>query len=1748
MNSTKKKVRFSKVFKASALSALASASLLTATSVKANDDTSSLSNPHSYSDLYASIIFSNGSEGSASSANLGYAQVSRYPAHDSTSGAGDRYGSISASPKDSSSEGVKLTRLFATYHDYSWLVSKPSQSDGPAFDRFMAFISNSVGDKAEDTALAFVLNNAVLGANLYEGADALIEMFQDFMLKLDIPTAFRLRTQLRNTGGETNQMFSYANKETVTSRGLFHDVIGNLLDALQVGPGFYTVIQNVIWTFLILGSVIAIMNAIRKAQMGQALTIFNRILIRAIVVILSIDGSAMIQSVVNQMSDTLSNNFQSPLDFSKSIVSDTLLWAGTQNLSFSTIGPVRGGGEASVGKVITEFKPTYDNVRKINDQSINIASTAQIDEYVDTSTKSSRQDATKFMKALMSQKVFSVNDYFKMINNMTDGVDTNVAAANWIDMTRTGITAGRNYRQERFADSGLPIGTGLFMLERAQADKMTEDEIETIKAAMLYYNAPNADGRDEYVEEAREFRYMTTGATSWAGANNVKFNAHNELILPYSTITPFSYKFVIWNDVESYIYGATTNNSNSTANYNNYIHGTGTLQNNNPTNGTDDFSNITELDGTRAGEAKPQDVKEEESYAKRRMNTNSLVVAINNRYAGISGYGDYKSLSTQSTAFLLQTKLRSDGLTYYGYNTAYSKSDKGTPKQGEGVTYVRYVIPNTGVADLMIRASMLGLIWIITGMSAIVALFYMLKAPVFSALMKMTISFFSAFFTGNLSALLEYLAYYAAISFSFAFARIAIYLSSNFGAYVITRLPNWLQSLLISGTAQTNPGAVATATINSTFDSTLAWPSLAVIAFALLMGFIMVWPIAEMRLGARNSRPRRVGFIGFIVMIPYMLAESVTEYLDAIHYRLYGKSKRQTFGSKFSNQVAAVDQGQLLKDSGLQAAKTAAELGLAVATGGTSAMLMTAGKKAIGGIASKLTGGVEEMVDENGNPIDEKGDVVGDLKDTKSGFAKFLNGEKSENGFGSKLRDGLTKTGLLGKTDNNLLDRYDEFKDQVVGGTLDKASNFGDWLNDQQNIAGLTDEELLDHQIKDAQYKDDVKEAKRRGDSVIDKPSLYNSEEDQAIADQLERERLSERLTGDKNHIDKLNKSISDSKEKPVTDYESSNIIDEPQSEYEQQVKPRQSRDVAEGDLEALKAAELHRLQYGDDYVEIENGRITKLYDDHPDNPNKKDEVALDINADVDSTDVQKAAAQILAQQLLAAHAAQRGLNLSDQEKDTKQPIKTDLISDDEPLNKQVEFDVRRDPFVDLSSDSISIDTDIKQPQQPIDVDARFRTPVDPVKVDDVEIDTQLKDDQKQIDITENVITRKDNNNERLNSEIETTQKVKTEVVRDNQNDINTQVEPFTQQVKVDQISTERVDTSSAKASTSQPATFEDKLLESSRQQEALLNVIGRHLVSQQPQVQPSTQQVQQQVQQQVPIQQSNTQSQVQQPQVIKESITQQVPISSPQAAQRIEELKLDPKFANKPEVKQAISEYESIAGSINNLEKRIEAALKVTNGDTNSQLYKDLISQRESLSRSANQAQQNILLQAAPQTGIQNLVEGIKAFANNQTNVGAFQRGAEQKIERRNVIETERQSLLKQGFKEDSKVVQEKTLQIDRLNREIEEAAKRIRSANDKLAVRNTAVKAVDTAKTLGAKGRDVLGNMSALANGRDHIMTKALKGELSSKSSSGDALSRSNDEANRRLEEIARTLEESNRLREAEMSESRYRDRDRY
>ena len=599
-----------------------------------------------------------------------------------------------------------------------------------------------------------------------------------------------------------------------------------ILNAIGLDTSMIKTIQAITYLLMLGAFVMVVITQLNRAKAKKAVTSTKRYGLRILTIIMTIPIIAMMYGVTTSIFDNLNLAAKDASRLSDSYVVNVTKWAGTLNLSLA---PISSSPLDTSGNVNEAYAPTPSNIAKLNSaiRAIDEASSGG------DSSKSSAQSAMDSISSLISDKNASVQDYFNYVaSRKTSG--SNIAAES---IPTTGTTDHRGR-------------TNAYMLVSRDKDKDATDILKTI------YDLVSGNSSD--------------GQANDDATKSYSYNVANSKNVSIGLDSKYDLVPVVWNNPTSYLYGAVTpgNLTKSTVNHANYH-----------------LSAYTDmLNDPQTGETASDE------KLKSALRSNALSFALINKYAGVRQYnGGAESLSSQSVAFLLQSKLSGDTLLYKGYNTAANATGESKNTGAYGITYVENVVPSKDVGDYMNKIASLNAIWLSAGITSFIVLLTLVKAPILGSIVRHLKGFFSALFTGNIIGLIESVLYYAALSSSFIFAYFGV-----------------LMSLTVVGALIGTDGVA----------SLVSWlsfvPAYGPIFLSWLVCFMMTWPVAKLKLGT-SGKSRSVGIASLMVSMPYILVESMDAYMDRMHQRMYGKSRSQSFVNKMSRNAEAIDQGDMIK-------------------------------------------------------------------------------------------------------------------------------------------------------------------------------------------------------------------------------------------------------------------------------------------------------------------------------------------------------------------------------------------------------------------------------------------------------------------------------------------------------------------------------------------------------------------------------------------------------------------------------------------------------------------------------------------------------------------------------------------------------------------------------------------------------------------------------------------------------------------
>ena len=741
-----------------------------------------------------------------------------------------------------------------------------------------------------------------------------------------------------------------------------NNLLKGMFSALGISGGVVRTVQYLFYVIIVGSFLLMLITQLRKSKAREAVTTLKRNGLKIFTIIMTIPLMFMMYTTTAAVFDAVKLKSDDAQQITSNYVINVTDWAGTMNLSLS---PISTGSIAATGEVDERFKPTTANITKINN-AINALKASSEAQDKPTAGQSARDQ----VQALISDKESTAQDYFNFIaSRKTSG---------------SGLSA--EYLPRVSSASGSSGSTKTYLLVSRDKKKDVKD---VVKKLLGLGDQNDSSGAKESDSVQPSYTYRI------ANKEDVTIGLESKYDL-----TP-----VVWNNPTSYLYGAIPpgNLTSSTLNHANYH-----------------LSGYTDmLNDPSTGETAKDD------GLSKALSENAINLALINKFAGVSQSGQMKTLSSQSVAFLLQSKLSNDTLVYKGYNTAANESGAAKNTGAYGITYVENVVPSTGMADYMGKIAGINAIWVSAGITAMAVFLALLKAPIVGSVIQHLKGFAAALFTGNIISLLEAIMYYIALASSFLFA----YLGTMISLYLVSNL------------------------LSSTFLSYLTFvPVVGPIILSILICLLMSWPIVKLRLGVSNKQ-RRVGLAALLVSIPFILVESLDEYLDRFNFALYGKSKRQTFAAKMSRQAEVLNQGDVAKRGIKKGIGTAVGIGKALRGNPLGALQA----------ANALTGNGEDP-----NAIDKKQKDAGLLGKFATLGAGAVAGHEA-----GKLGDQLGKDGVLGKAGlGNKLGEEKEEKREGVDPSLERSSALKDTMDKSNKDGSFKDDSVKDDNSKETAEKD----------------------------------------------------------------------------------------------------------------------------------------------------------------------------------------------------------------------------------------------------------------------------------------------------------------------------------------------------------------------------------------------------------------------------------------------------------------------------------------------------------------------------------------------------------------------------------------------------------------------------------------------------------------------------------------------------
>lgn len=879
---------------------------------------------------------------------------------------------------------------------------------------------------------------ASMSANIAKASSGIIKTLSSAVVNLNVPSivGFTANGALSNTQSTTPDQKNFSDTvqenvqngdKTNPAKAWLNSIVEYGLNSFGLTGQNISFVRNVTVTFILaaltMSLVFALYNSRKSKDFSKPRTWVIRLITIMITPIFAVTLTSAMIDVVNYAQETLENSFKAS---SSNLIVDTWSWASQSNFKLPqgvTLGTGRDDWK--------QFDPNKSTIVKV------------LSQMYGTST-----DPAEQLNAITSNSsgLYNALSYATFLANHQESDNSIQASAN-TSLLNDGAQVSRSADEGTTYSSWRPVfffknpnanakqGTSAPQTQTAtNSDGSTTTTDNSSNATNPSDTGNNNSQNDESDKDKKELKVSKNSSVF---IDNTRQMDVMEDWKMWGTQ-------VAWNNPKSYLIGAYAGASQNET-FNKPTQYNGILSNANqetfdPKTGEPNQGNSA-IVGT--GNEKKS------NYRVNQSNANALMIALYNKYAGLT---PGQTFSNQSTAFILSGSYANGqfdlDLASVGRSDAGTYVSMASQGVNGGVTGVaRYSIPNSGKADLEAKISHLASTYMIMAIISIMVIFYLFTAPLFPAIWKSITGFFKALLTGDLFGLADYAFYYLAAVLSFVFAMFAI----SFGLY-ISDVVYGLTSITFLTTEGVSSaiglGQDAAFGVGGAIDGGIALIANILITIALSMGAI--YPFIKTPYG------RKVSIVGAVVLIPYLMCESALNSIYKYQSKLYPNAKGRK-AIDFNAQRDALSKGAQ-KAGGV--AKGVAAVGVGAAIGAGAAAVVSAKHKANQNAKNRLdnilAGGATQH-DDNGvngvttdgkasdtdstnvlGGIDGNGGAASSRKPSKTDLSKVeTDGKADTTDWAQKALETLDSTGI--KKGKN---RYQKLKGQLLNADLDAQKKF----------------------------------------------------------------------------------------------------------------------------------------------------------------------------------------------------------------------------------------------------------------------------------------------------------------------------------------------------------------------------------------------------------------------------------------------------------------------------------------------------------------------------------------------------------------------------------------------------------------------------------------------------------------------------------------------------------------------------------
>lgn len=928
---------------------------------------------------------------------------------------------------------------------------------------------------------------ASMSANIAKASSGIIKTLSSAVVNINVPSIVGIAANgslsneksktpdQKNLSDTMNEQVQKIDKDN-PAKAWLDSIVEYGLNSFGLTGQNVSLVRNATLTFIIAALTLSLVFALRNSKKSKDFSKPRTWVIRLITImltpILAVTLTAAMTDMVNRAQTTLENSFKAS---SSNLIVDTWSWASQSNFKLPqgvTLGTGRDDWK--------QFDPNKSTIVKV------------LSQMYGTST-----DPAEQLNAITSNSsgLYNALSYATFLANHQESDDSIQASVN-TSLLNKDAQVSRSADEGTTYSSWRPVfffknpnanakqGTPAPSLTTTQTDGQPSDNNNATDPSDI--DNPVVD-----IERDKDKKELKVSKNSSVFIDNTRQMDVMEDWKMWATQ-------VAWNNPKSYLIGAYAGASQNET-FNKPTQYNGILSNANqetfdPKTGEPNQGNSA-IVGT--GNEKKS------NYRVNQSNANALMIALYNKYAGLT---PGQTFSNQSTAFILSGSYANGqfdlDLASIGRSDAGTYVSMASQGVNGGVTGVaRYSIPNAGKEDLEAKISHLASTYMIMAIISITVIFYLFTAPLFPAIWKSIVGFFKALLTGDLFGLADYAFYYLAAGLSFVFAMFAI----SFGLYisdVVYGLTS-ITFLTTEGVASAiGVGQDAAFGIGGAIDGGIALIVNILITIALSMGAI--YPFIKTPYG------RKVSIVGAVVLIPYLMCESALNSIYKYQSKLYPNAKGRK-AIDFNSQRDALSKGAG-KAGGV--VKGVAAFGVGAAVGAGAAAVVSAKHRVNQNAKNKLDNilaGNATQHDDNGvngvttdgkasdtdstnvlGGIDGNGGAASSRKPSKTDLSKVeTDGKADTTDWAQKALETLDSTGI--KKGKN---RYQKLKGQLLNADLDAQKKFAS-ITDRESArnaaimlaSGADVNKLISSVSADGKAIFTKSAAKQAGASITERPN-----------------------------------------------------------------------------------------------------------------------------------------------------------------------------------------------------------------------------------------------------------------------------------------------------------------------------------------------------------------------------------------------------------------------------------------------------------------------------------------------------------------------------------------------------------------------------------------------------------------------------------------------------------------------------------